>query len=312
MPNGDACFNVSAMMPGHDKILAVGGDAGWLFICILAHCKLSRKDGVFRVAAVPGMSDRRQPLKLLTLLASENLVHEPGHDCGTCPQPMAEFRVVHDWLSWQGSAADDDVRREAKEAGGSYGNHRRWHVGRGVTDSSCGFCTQSLNRLVVRSHDRSDELSVKRPDIDRMSDTATDRITDRDPNRISDGSDDGTLFHPHTPPITRVDITPYPPSRAAASKRSRRQAYDYSADLDFLRFWDVYPVKSGKPAAFKAWLAAIARDAKPEHVIAAAIRYRDDPNRNPDKTKYPQGWLNDERYNDEPTTGTSRERNFDF
>ena len=25
---------------------------------------------------------------------------------------------------------------------------------------------------------------------------------------------------------------------------------------------------------------------------------RDDPQRNPAKTKYPQGWLNDERYND--------------
>jgi hypothetical protein len=62
----------------------------------------------------------------------------------------------------------------------------------------------------------------------------------------------------------------------------------------------VFPVKSGKPAAFKAWLAAKARGADPEHIIARAKAYRDDPNRDPNHTKYPQGWLNDERYNDAP------------
>ena len=74
----------------------------------------------------------------------------------------------------------------------------------------------------------------------------------------------------------------------------------------------MFPVKSGKPAAFKAWLGARARGADPERIIAAAKAYRDDPQRNPEKTKYPQGWLNDERYLDEPATGNGRGRNFDF
>ncbi|MFZ0227444.1 MAG: hypothetical protein WAL41_10970, partial [Mycobacterium sp.] len=107
------------------------------------------------------------------------------------------------------------------------------------------------------------------------------------------------------------DITP-PTPQAEPKRKTRHQAYDYASDLGFLRFWDVFPVKSGKPAAFKAWLGALARGADPERIIAAAICYRDDPNRNPDKTKYPQGWLNDERYLDEPATGSTRERNFDF
>ena len=103
-----------------------------------------------------------------------------------------------------------------------------------------------------------------------------------------------------------------PPPQAEPKPRTRRQAYDYASDLEFLRFWDAFPQKSGKPAAFKAWLAALARGADPEVIIAAAAAYRDDPARNPGKTKYPQGWLNDERYNDQPEPGATRGRNFDF
>lgn len=300
MPNGEDCFNVSATMPEHGKIEAVGGDAGWLFICILGYCKRSKKGGVFPLSKVSQVSDRRQPMKLFARMVDEHLVHEPGHDCKKCPQPMPRFGVVHDWPYWQGGdEADEAARREAKGHGGSYGNHRRWHAGRGVTDTSCEFCASHM-----RSDNRSVEGSLMRSD--------SDGITDRGPNRISDGSDNGTLFPPQTPPNTRVDITPPTPQAAANGKRSRRQAYDYASDLQFLRFWDAFPVKSGKPAAFKAWLAALARGADPELIIARAVAYRDDPNRNPDKTKYPQGWLNDERYLDESPTGAKRERNYDF
>ena len=305
MPNGEVCFNVSATMPEHGKIEAVGGDAGWLFICILAYCKRSKKDGLFPVAAVPRMSDRRQPLKLLARLAGERLIHEPGHDCKDCPQPMPEFRVVHDWPYWQGTVAEetearqaDEASREAKGLGGAYGNHRRWHLGRGREDVDCPYCDPSLMRSDMRS------------DTDHSSDQSSDRIPIGMRVGYAIASDDEPPFPPQTPPIPRVDINP-PTPQAEPKRRTRRQAYDYSADLGFLRFWDAFPQKSGKPAAFKAWLAALARGADPEAVIAAATRYRDDPRRNPDKTKYPQGWLNDERYNDQPETGT-RGRNFDF
>lgn len=117
-------------------------------------------------------------------------------------------------------------------------------------------------------------------------------------------SDDRPPLPPTPPPLPRVDITPLPPADAAAGQavtdkpKRRRKAYDYGDDQDFLRFWEVFPQKSGKPKAYEAWLAALRRGADPEHVIAAAKHYADDPKRNPEKTKYPQGWLNDERYND--------------
>src|SRR5690348_16660821 len=188
MPAGELCFNVSATMPEHGKIEAVGGDAGWLFVCILAYCKRAKKDGLFPVAAVPRMSDRRQPLKLLARLTDVRLIHDPGHDCKECPQPMPEFRIVHDWPYWQGSVADDEGMREAKGAGGAYGNHRRWHASRGRQDPDCQYCDPSLNR----SHMRSD------------SDQSSDRISDRGPigMRIgyAIGSDDEPPLPPAVPP----------------------------------------------------------------------------------------------------------------
>jgi DNA-binding transcriptional ArsR family regulator len=70
----------------------------------------------------------------------------------------------------------------------------------------------------------------------------------------------------------------------------------------FDRFWKVYPKKSGKPSAFKAFKAAV-RKVPAENLIAAAARYaewlgsaRRGEFRPP--AKMAQGWLNDERWND--------------
>lgn len=95
---------------------------------------------------------------------------------------------------------------------------------------------------------------------------------------------------------TYTDIEPPTPLDA---KRGAR-AYGYDADSKFGEFWHAYPIKKGKPNAFKAWQAALARGADPDVIIKAAQRYRDDPQRNPQMSKYPQGWLSDERYNDQP------------
>lgn len=88
-------------------------------------------------------------------------------------------------------------------------------------------------------------------------------------------------------------LPPKPP------KGGRRRSYNYDTDPKFVEFWNVYPAKSGKPDAFKAWQQALARGAEPDLIIKAAQRYRDDPQRNPAMTKHPQGWLNSERYNDQ-------------
>jgi hypothetical protein len=90
-----------------------------------------------------------------------------------------------------------------------------------------------------------------------------------------------------------------PPKPPSGGKRTGRQNYDYDSDPVFGHFWSVFPKKKGKPAAYAAWEKAMARGADPNVIIKAAERYRDDPSRDPEKTKYPQGWLSDERYADE-------------
>ena len=68
---------------------------------------------------------------------------------------------------------------------------------------------------------------------------------------------------------------------------------------DFETFWSLYPIRRGKGKALKAWHRAIKRADK-ETINSSATRYRDDPNREDQYTKYAEGWLNADGWNDEP------------
>lgn len=85
--------------------------------------------------------------------------------------------------------------------------------------------------------------------------------------------------------------------------------------VGFAEFWSVYPRKEAKGAAKKAWTKAVRR-VEPERIVAGALRYRDDPNRDPGFTAHPSSWLNAERWDDEPLPSrihreTSTDRTFD-
>ncbi|MFJ4168350.1 helix-turn-helix domain-containing protein [Paenarthrobacter sp. NPDC089714] len=70
------------------------------------------------------------------------------------------------------------------------------------------------------------------------------------------------------------------------------------AGLDFEAFWKVYPRKTAKASALKAWKAAL-KSATPEEIVVGARRYAEDPNRSPQYTAYPATWLNGGRWEDE-------------
>ena len=59
----------------------------------------------------------------------------------------------------------------------------------------------------------------------------------------------------------------------------------------FPEFWNEYPLKKDKGAAFKAFRSALKR-AKFEDILAGVIAYAHDPQRKPEFTKYPATWLN--------------------
>lgn len=73
---------------------------------------------------------------------------------------------------------------------------------------------------------------------------------------------------------------------------------------DFDAFWNVYPRKSDKGHARRAWEKA-RRKAHPSVIISGAARYRDDPNREQEFTALPATWLNGERWLDEPLPARS-------
>ena len=59
----------------------------------------------------------------------------------------------------------------------------------------------------------------------------------------------------------------------------------------FEEFWNSYPRKLDKAKAFRAFKSAMKR-AKFEDIMAGVLAYRNDPQRNPEFTKYPASWLN--------------------
>lgn len=65
----------------------------------------------------------------------------------------------------------------------------------------------------------------------------------------------------------------------------------------FDEFWKAYPKKAGKPAAQKAWVKAV-KKVDPEKIISAAKVYARSEAVDRGFVKFPQGWLNDERFND--------------
>jgi hypothetical protein len=66
--------------------------------------------------------------------------------------------------------------------------------------------------------------------------------------------------------------------------------------IDFEKFWNVYPRKTAKKAAFKVWSNL---DADFDEVLAGALRYGNDPNLPPEIfIPHPATWLRNERWND--------------
>lgn len=67
----------------------------------------------------------------------------------------------------------------------------------------------------------------------------------------------------------------------------------------FEEFWRTYPLRKSKRRAYQRWQEALKR-ANPAEIIAGAARYRDDPNREDRYTKYPEGWLSGNGWEDDP------------
>ena len=77
-------------------------------------------------------------------------------------------------------------------------------------------------------------------------------------------------------------------------KNTLRETHSKTESL-FNEFWNAYPRKLDKAKAFRAFKSALKR-AKFEDILAGVIAYRNDPKRDPDYTKYPATWLNNDAW----------------
>jgi hypothetical protein len=115
-------------------------------------------------------------------------------------------------------------------------------------------------------------------------------------------------FDPEGGPIPDVntDITTNVKEDADAvlldeEKKEAKSKADLSKPFD--DFWNVYPKKKARPAAERAFHKAIKNGADPAAIITGAKRYAlwlssGGPKDFRPEAKFPQGWLNDERWND--------------
>jgi hypothetical protein len=93
--------------------------------------------------------------------------------------------------------------------------------------------------------------------------------------------------------------------KVQGSESPKTKSYNQGYEQDFLAFWSVYPLHRSKRKAQIAWRKSVSRaganraDAVAQ-ILSGAIRYRDDPNRDPSFTKYAEGWLNGDGWEDEP------------
>lgn len=108
---------------------------------------------------------------------------------------------------------------------------------------------------------------------------------------------------PDSKPVYKPDTPKPPEGDDLFSKNGQNVEKQEKTDAMFDRFWSVYPKKAGKPNAKKAFVKATNRE-NPQRIIEAAKRYAfwlssAKPGEFRPTVKHPQGWLNDDRWNDE-------------
>ena len=108
-----------------------------------------------------------------------------------------------------------------------------------------------------------------------------------------------------TTTTTTPTTTPTPTTRKSGATRKR---VDYPDAFE--QFWNEYPIKRDKGKALKAWERATKR-ADPQTILNGATRYREDPNRSDQYTKYAEGWLNGDGWEDEPLPARTGSMTFD-
>lgn len=142
-----------------------------------------------------------------------------------------------------------------------------------------------------REVDRERKRAVRESARQKRNAQVKGQVVRADSGRTPDGIQGESEGIPGSSVSLSVSVSSKNSSSTAARSKGE--------DVEFDRFWSVYPRKVGKGEARKVWARLRQRGVDPEELIAGAIRYRDDPKRKPDYTKHPGPWLNAERWTDQ-------------
>lgn len=129
-----------------DRWLDMSAEARACLIDLWLYCRRAKNDGVIKEARLKKASD------LLTAsvrseLIDQHWMHRGGKGCGTdtCPKGIAGVVVMHDYLQHQESARDMTTRIDRGRELSKRGNHKRWHIDRGIVDPDCRFCDEETS-----------------------------------------------------------------------------------------------------------------------------------------------------------------------
>jgi hypothetical protein len=63
----------------------------------------------------------------------------------------------HNWEAWNPSAVDAALLKAERSEASKFGNHKRWHVDKGVVNPECKHCNPITNLSQVRSQTGSQQ-----------------------------------------------------------------------------------------------------------------------------------------------------------
>lgn len=251
----------------------------------------------------PGMKECRDPYARLLFIAMWNWADDCGRGTAN-PRELAGFAFPHDE-----ELSSTDIRRMLGGIRRAFGVVFYEVDGRTYYAIPSWDKHQKIDKRSGAKHPTPTDGQPWNPDPDDTTWNVSDQQEQAESEKFAESSADPAEDAPTSRRIPGAGTgelgnrgTDKDPPAPRGGRRRSATPRDYDDQPRFVEFWGAYPLRKAKPAAFTAWKNAIGRGADPDHVIAAAKSYRDDPRRKPDFTAHPATWLNNERYDDQPAS----------
>lgn len=184
-------------------------DSIGLMQCIVSHGTEHATDGHVPadpedLAAAVGLR-AREVRKALKPLVDRGILTRIGSGIGS------EF-VVDGWAEHNPTKAEVEAMTDERSSLGKSGNHKRWHVDRGVIEPTCSLCMQG---------ERTDSDGAATASRDPGSDPVSDRSSDPASDPVGDRPSDPKAIAKRSHGMGWDGKTPLPPT---SQRRSPRRA----------------------------------------------------------------------------------------